>query len=101
MGIDGLKLDALLEDRHTLIKITALGHTLVLDETTKEKNIDRDAEKWEASFDGEVIAKFAVNPATKWGKVTTPLGRGKIQDVRTWVWSMAEAHNVNAENIPC
>ncbi len=28
-----------------------------------------------------------------------PLGRDKIQEARAWVWAIARAHKVNAENI--
>lgn len=46
----GLKLDAVLEGRHSVIKIEALGHTLVFDDLTRENDIDRDSEKWEVHF---------------------------------------------------
>lgn len=82
-----------------VIKIEALGHVLVLDELTRENDIDRDAEKWSVEFDGQCVAKMYLHPDHGWPKIVTPLGRDKVQEVRTWIWSIARAHKVNAENI--
>lgn len=81
-----------------VIKIQALGHTMVFDDLTRENDIDRDSEKWSVEFgeiffskllfakekdsfevlaisDGQVIAKMYLHPDHGWPKIVTPFGR--------------------------
>ena len=39
------------------------------------------------------------HPEHGWPKEETPQGREKVQEVRKWIWTIARAHKVNAENI--
>ena len=45
--------------------------------------------------DGAVIGRAGTGRAG----VVAPLGREKIQEARSWIWDIARAHRVNAENI--
>ena len=71
----------------------------MLDEQTREKDVDRDAEKWTVTFDGELVARMRPHPDHQWPLISTPAGRDKVQVMRSWVWEIARAHGVNAENI--
>jgi hypothetical protein len=39
------------------------------------------------------------HPDNAWSRVVCPLGRDKIQEARAWIWAIARAHKVNAENV--
>merc|ERR1711991_1262592 len=70
--IPGLKLDVVLEGRHSVIKVEGCGHTLVFEDLTRENDIDRDSEKWQVHFDGELVARMYPHPDHGWPKVATP-----------------------------
>ena len=51
--------------------------------------------------DGELVAKMYPHPDHGWPreKFPGPKGRDVVQDIRKWIWDIARAHEVNAENI--
>ena len=82
-----------------MITVQACGHTLVY-ESTADASVDCEPEKWLVSFDEEKVALMRLVPKEQgWPTISTPLGRDKVQAMRAWIWDIARAHGVNAENI--